>query len=111
MSLLREIIDSLLKEIKSVLRERLHETEVVLKKRLRRLLVSGIIVIVFLAMVISLIGSAILFLIIGSLKYLSTLMPAWEAWGIMGLISSVIGMLLFLALFLFIRKQLRTKPI
>ena len=111
MSLLREIIDSLLKEIKSVLRERLHETEVLLKKRLRRLLISGIIVIVFLAMVISLIGSAILFLIIGSLKYLSTLMPAWEAWGIMGLISAVIGILLFLALFIFIRKQLRTNPI
>lgn len=109
MSFLREIIDGLLKEIKSVLRELVHETEAALKKRLKRLLISGIIISVLLVIVLSLIGSAILFLLIGSLKYLSTFMPAWKAWGFMGLISAVIGMLLFLALFLFIRKQLRTK--
>ena len=109
MSFVREIIDALLKEIKSALRERVHETEAALKKHLQRLLISGIIVSVLLVIVISLIGSAILFLLIGSLKYLSTFMPAWRAWGIMGLISAVIGLLLFLALFLFIRKQLRTK--
>ena len=109
MSFVREIIDALLKEIKSALRERVHETEAALKKRLQRLLISGIIVSVLLVIVISLIGSAILFLLIGSLKYLSTFMPAWKAWGIMGLISAVIGILLFLALFLFIRNQLRTK--
>jgi len=109
LSFVREIIDALLKEIKSALRERVHETEAALKKRLQRLLISGIIVSVLLVIVISLIGSAILFLLIGSLKYLSTFMPAWKAWGIMGLISAVIGILLFLALFLFIRNQLRTK--
>ena len=109
MSFVREIIDVLLKEIKAVLREYVHETEAALKKRLQRLLVSGVIVSVLLAIVISLIGSAILFLLIGSLKYLSTLMPAWKAWGIMGLTSAVIGILLLLALFIFIKKQLRTK--
>ena len=109
MSFVREIIDALLKEIKSALRECVHETEAALKKRLQRLLISGIIVSVLLVIVISLIGSAILFLLIGSLKYLSTFMPAWKAWGIIGLISAVIGILLFLALFLFIRNQLRTK--
>ena len=95
MSFVREIIDALLKEIKSVLRERVHETEAALKKRLQRLLISGIIVSVLLIIVISLIGSAILFLLIGSLKYLGTFMPAWKAWGIMGLLSAVIGILLF----------------
>jgi len=107
--LLREIIDELLKEVKAVLREYVHETEVSLKKRLRRLLNSGIIVAVLLALVISLIGSAALFLLVGSLKYLGTFMPSWMAWSIMGLTSAVIGGLLFLVLFLFIRKQLREK--
>ena len=109
MPFIREIIDALFKEIKAVLREYVHEMEAALKKRLQRLLVSGIIVSVLLALVISLFGSAVLFLLIGSLKYLSTLMPEWKAWSIMGLTSAVVGGLLFLALFFFIRKQLRTK--
>ena len=113
MSLLREIIDSLLKEIKSALRECVHETEAALKKRLQRLLISGIIVSVLLVIVISLIGSAILFLLIGSLKYLSTFMPAWLAWDIMGLFAGVIGALILLVLYLIIRKQLKptTPPV
>jgi di/tricarboxylate transporter len=104
----REIIDAILTEIKTALRENMHEMEVSLKKRLQRLLISGIIVSILSALVISLIGSASLFLLIGSLKYLSTLMPAWMAWSVMGLTSAVIGGLLCLALFLFIRRQLRT---
>ena len=99
----------MLKEIKSILREYVHEMEAALKKRLQRLLISGIIASVLLALVISLIGSAIVFLLIGSLKYLGTLMPAWKAWGVMGLTSAVIGGIVFLVLFFFIRKQLRTK--
>lgn len=83
--------------------------EATLKKRLQRLLISSIIIGILLALVISLIGSASLFLLIGSLKYLITLMPAWEAWSVMGLTSAVIGVLLILVLFLFIKRQLRTK--
>ena len=109
MSFVREIIDTLVKEIKALLREYLRETEDAVKKRLQRLLISGIIVGVLFALVISLIGSAVLFLLIGRRKYLSTLMPAWEAWSVMGLTSAAIGVMLFLGLFLFIRKELRTK--
>ena len=109
MTLVREIIDALLNEIKAVLREYVHETEAALKKRLKRILITGIIGSVLLALVISLLGSASLFLLIGQLKYLSTFMPAWEAWDIMGLTSGVLGALLLLVLFIIIRKQLRTK--
>jgi di/tricarboxylate transporter len=84
--------------------------ETALKKRLQRLLISGIVVSVLLVLVISLFGSALLFLLIGSLKHLCTLMPEWKAWGIMGLTSAVVGGLLFLVLFFFIRKLLRTMP-
>jgi hypothetical protein len=35
-------------------------------------------------------------------------MPAWKAWYIIGLTSGVVGSLLFLVLFIFIRKQLRS---
>jgi uncharacterized membrane protein YccC len=108
LSTIREIINALLKEIKDVLREYLHETSTALKKRLQKLLITGIILSILLALVILLVGSAVLFLIIGQLKYLSTFMPAWMAWDIMGLTSGAIGALFLLVLYLIIRKQLRT---
>ena len=108
MTSVKEIIYSLINEIKSVLKEYVHETEASIKKRLKKLLITGIVISVLLALVISFIGSASLFILIGSLKYLAPLMPAWKAWYIIGITAGVIGGLLFLALFLFIRKQLRT---
>lgn len=105
---LREIIFAILNEIKAILKEYVNETEAALKKRLKRLLITSIIGSVLLALGISLIGSAALFILIGSLKYLSTFMPAWEAWYIMGITSGVIAGVLFLALFIIIRKQLRS---
>ena len=108
MSLVRKIIHALLEETKAILRAYLHETETAIKKRLQRLLITGIIVSILLALVILLLGSASLFLLIGSLKYLSTFMPEWKAWDIMGLTSGVIGGLLFLVLFMILRKQLRS---
>ena len=108
MSSLKEIIYALLNEIKAILKEYVRETETALKKRLQRLLITGIIVSVLLALAILLLGSASVFILVGSLKYLSTFMPEWEAWSIMALTSGVIGGLLFLALFIIIRKQLRS---
>jgi len=108
LSSLKEIIYLLLNEVKSILREYLRETEDALKKRLQRLLISGIIVSVLVSLVILLAGSAALFLLIGSLKYLSTFMPVWMAWTIMGLTSAVISALLFVVLFIFIKKQLKS---
>ena len=105
---IKEIIYSLLNEVKAILKEYLRETATALKKRLQRLLIAGIIVSVLWALVILLIGSAALFLIIGLLKYLSTFMTEWEAWTIMSLTSAVIAALLFVVFFLFIRKQLRS---
>jgi hypothetical protein len=60
----------------------------------------GIITSVLLSLVISFLGAASLFLMIGELKYLSTTMPEGKAWDIMGLTSGVIGGVLFLVLFL-----------
>jgi ABC-type multidrug transport system fused ATPase/permease subunit len=105
---LGEIIKVLFNEIKAILREYVHETETALKKRLKRLLITGIIGSVLLTLVISLFGSAALFLLIGQLKYLSTFMPVWMAWDIMGITSGIIGALLLLVLFIIIRKQLRS---
>ncbi len=105
---LKEIIYALLNEIKVILKEYVHETEIALKKRLQKLLITGIIVSVLVALVILSVGSAVVFLLIGSLKYLSTLMPVWQAWTIMGLISAALAGLLFLVLFTIIKKQLRS---
>jgi hypothetical protein len=105
---LREIIGAVLNEIKAILKEYVNEAEAAFKKRLKRLLVISIVGSVLLALGISLIGAAALFILIGSLKYLSTFMPAWAAWFIIGITSGVIAGVFFLALFIIIRKQLRS---
>jgi di/tricarboxylate transporter len=108
LSFVQRIAEEVLKEIKAILREYLYETEAALKKRLRKILITGIIIGVLMTLVISLLGSAVIFILIGWLKYLETSMPAWEAWGIVGLTSGVVGGLLFLVLITFIRRQLRS---
>jgi hypothetical protein len=107
---IKEIIKALFDEIKTFLKEYLNETETAFKKRLKKLIITGIIVSVFTALAISFIGSASLFILIGSLKYLMTSMPAWKAWYITGISSFVIGALILLGLLLFVRKQLRSHP-
>ena len=111
MPTIKEIIKALFNEIKAILKEYLNETETALKKRLKKLLITSIIVSVLIALVISFIGSASLFILIGSLKYLMTFMPAWKAWYITGISSGVIGALILLVLFLFIRKQLKSSQL
>ncbi|MGD0451594.1 MAG: hypothetical protein ABSA79_11160 [Candidatus Bathyarchaeia archaeon] len=108
MPLLKEIIYGLLNDIKAILKEYVNENKPALKKRVQKILIIGIIISVLLALVIALIGSASIFVLIGSLKYLSTFMPAWKAWYIVGLISGVMGVLLLLVLYIIIRKQLRS---
>ena len=107
MPTIKEIIEALFNETKAILKEYLNETGTAIKKRLKKLLITIIIFSVLTALVISFIGSASLFILIGSLKYLMTLMPAWKAWYITGISSGVIGALILLALLLIIRKQLR----
>ena len=105
---LREIIGAILSEIKALLKEYMNEAETAFKKRLKRLLIISIISSVLMTLGISLIGSASLFILIGSFKYLSTSMPAWAALYIMGITSGVAAGILFFALFIIIRKQLRS---
>ena len=105
---LREIIGAILSEIKAILKEYMDETEAAVKKRLKKLIIISIISSVLMALGISLIGSASLFILIGSFKYLSISMPAWAALYIMGITSGVTAGLLFFALFIIIRKQLRS---
>ena len=105
---IREIIGAILSEIKAILKEYMNETEAALKKRLKRLIIISIIGSVLMALGISLLGSASLFILIGSFKYLSTSMPEWAALYIMGITSGIIAAALFLALFIIIRKQLRS---
>jgi hypothetical protein len=108
---IKEIIKALFNEIKAILKEYLNETETAFKKRLKKLLITSIIVSVLTALVISFIGSASLFILIGSLVYLMTFMPAWSAWYVSGISSGVIGALILLGLLLLIRKQLRSPEV
>jgi len=106
LSTIKEIIEALFKEIKNILKGYLTETETVLKKRIKKLLIASIVVSILVALVLSFIGSASLFGLIGSLEYLMTFMPAWEAWYITAISSGIIGVLILLGLILFIKKQL-----
>jgi len=105
---LREIIGAILSEIKAILKDYVNEAEAAVKKRIKRLLIISIIGGVLMALGISFIGSASLFILIGSFKYLSTSMPAWEALYIMGIASAIAAGILFFALFIIIKKQLRS---
>ena len=108
MPTIKEIIEAFFNEIKAVIKEYVHEQQGALKKRLKKLLITSIIISILVSLVISFIGSASLFILIGSLKYLMTFMPAWKAWYITGITSGVIGAMLLLALFIIIRKQFKS---
>ena len=105
---LREIIGAILNEIKAILKAYMNEAEATVKKRLKKLIIVSIVTSVLISLGISFIGSASLFILIGSFKYLSTSMPAWEALYIMGITSGIIAGVLFFGLFIIIRNQLRS---
>ncbi len=104
----REIISAILTEIKAALKEYANEAEAGLKKRIKKLLITSIVGTVLMSLGISLAGSASLFILIGSLRYLETTMPAWKAWYVMGTTSAIAAAALFIALFLIIRNQLKS---
>jgi hypothetical protein len=106
---LSEIIAAILNEIKEALKDYADKAEAAFKKRIKKLLIISIVGAVFMSLGISLAGSASLFILIGSLRYLETSMPAWEAWLIMGTTAAIAAAALFVMLFLIIRKQL-TSP-
>jgi hypothetical protein len=105
---LREIIGAILNELKAILKAYMNEAEAIFKKRLKKLIIISIIGSVLIALGISFLGSASLFILIGSFKYLSTSMPAWEALYIMGITSAITAGVLFFGLFIIIRKQLKS---
>ena len=100
-----EIIKSILNEAKAAIKEYILQTESAVKQRLKKILIFIIVTAVLVALGISLAGTASLFLLIGSLKYLSTFMPQWEAWYVMGITAAIAAAALFVALFLIIKKQ------
>ena len=105
---LKELITQFFDQLKAALKEYANKQEAALKARLKRILIISITGAVLMMVGISLAGSAALFFLIGSLRYLETFMPAWQAWLIMGATSAVVAAALFVALFLIIRKQLAT---
>jgi len=103
---INEAIMSFLDEVKAALKEYADKQETALKARVKKLLILSITSAVLLALGISIAGSASLFILIGSLRYLETFLPAWQAWYIIGATSAITAALLFMALYLIIRKQL-----
>jgi hypothetical protein len=105
---LKEIIYLVLNEAKSAFKSYMHDTEDALKKRLKKLLIYGIVTSVLVALITSFLGSASLFILIGSLRYLELSMPAWAAWYTVGISSGITGAVLIVVLLLIIRKQLKS---
>jgi ABC-type antimicrobial peptide transport system permease subunit len=108
---LKEIIYLVLNEAKLALREYMRDTEDALKKRIKKILLYGILTSVLVALITSFLGSASLFILIGSLRYLQLSMPAWAAWYTVGISSGITGGVLILVLVLIIRKKLQSNNI
>jgi phosphotransferase system glucose/maltose/N-acetylglucosamine-specific IIC component len=106
MPTISEIIKSVLNEAKAAIKEYIQQTESAVKARLKKILIFSIITAILLSLGISLAGAASLFLLIGSIKYLYTIMPQWEAWVVMGIIAAIAAAAFFASLFLIIKKQL-----
>jgi len=104
---LKEILYIVLNEAKLALREYMRDTEDAIKKRVKKILLYGILTSILVALITSFLGSASLFILIGSLRYLQLSMPAWAAWYTVGITSGITGGVLILVLFLIIRKQLK----
>jgi phosphotransferase system glucose/maltose/N-acetylglucosamine-specific IIC component len=110
---LKEIIQGFLDELQKVLKEYAQKQEAALKARLKKFIIISIAGSVIMTLAISMAGTAALFFQIGSLRYLETTMPAWEAWMVMAATSALIAVALFTALFLIIKKTLsspKTQP-
>ena len=105
---LREIIVAILNEIKAALKEYANEAEAALKQRLKRILIISIVGAVLMSLGVLLAGSAALFILVGSLRYLETFIPAWQAWLIIGATAAIFAIALFITLFLIVRKQLKS---
>jgi len=104
---LRELITHILNEVKAALTEYAQKQEGAVKRRLKRLIIYSITSAVLMSIGISMAGSASLFFLIGSLRYLQTFMPAWQAWFVVAAGSAVTAAALFIALYFVIRSQLR----
>lgn len=106
MSFISKLIDRIFDEVKNSIKERVDETEADIKRRVRKIVTTAITIGVLASLGVLLLGCAAIFLLVGSLKYLATFMPAWEAWGVMGIISAIVGGLLLWLLFNKLGKQL-----
>ena len=79
MSSTKKTVEDFLDEIKAAVIEYLHKMEAAAKARLKKLLVISIITMILVATASSFIGTASIFIIIGSLKYWMMFVPAWLA--------------------------------
>ncbi|MGD6808886.1 MAG: hypothetical protein ACQCN3_04230 [Candidatus Bathyarchaeia archaeon] len=108
MAPLREVIKQLLNEVKIALEEYFQETEDALKQRVKKLLIFSIATTIMISVSISLIGAASLFFLIGSLVYLYTILPAWQAWFVIGATAAVVAAALLISAALIIYRQFRS---
>jgi Na+/proline symporter len=105
---LKEVLKQLFNEVKTALEEYFQETESVIKQRVKKLLIFSIATTILLSVAISMIGAASLFFLIGSLRYLQTFMPAWQAWLVIGGTAAVVAAALLISLALIIWRQFRS---
>jgi len=105
---LKDVLKQLFNEVKVALEEYFQETEAVMKQRIKKLLIFSIATTILLSVAISMIGAASLFFLVGSLRYLQTFMPAWQAWLVIAATSAVVAAVLLISLALIIWRQFRS---
>jgi hypothetical protein len=103
MSVVQQIIDTLTYEIRRAIRKQIHQGEVAFERYLRKVLVKVLKLLALSMMGVVLIASASVFLLVGTILYLERFMPNYLAWSVVGLISGLVGAILFLLLYIQVR--------
>jgi hypothetical protein len=103
MSVVQQIIDAITSEIRRAIRKQIHQGEVAFERYLRKMLVKVLKLLALSMMGVVLIASASVFLLMGTILYLERFMPNYLAWDVVGLISGLVGAILFLLLYIQLR--------
>ena len=80
------LLDPLLNEVEKAIKKRVDKYV----REITQTILIGVVGAVMLA-------GGLIFILIGVTKYLSTVMPSWLAWGLVGIIMALIGTIAFLS--------------
>ena len=80
------LLDPLLEEVDKAIRKRVDKYMQEITKTILIAMIGAV-----------MLAGGLIFILIGATKYLSTIMPSWLAWGLLGIIMALIGIIAFMS--------------